>query len=95
MISKEEIKKLADLARIDIAEKEQEKLAGEMDVILDYISQIKGITGEADLLSHEQDEIINVMRADENPTASENHGQALIAEFPDKEGDYLKVKKIL
>ena len=45
MIFKEEINKLADLARIEIKEEEQEKLASEMEAVLDYIGQIKSVTG--------------------------------------------------
>ena len=46
MISKEEIKKLADLARIDIKDEEIEGLRGEMDAILDYVGQVKSVTGD-------------------------------------------------
>lgn len=98
MISKEEIKKLADLARIDIAEGEQEKLAGEMDAILEYIGQIKAVTKNEDKVV-ETERLHNVMREDEFADRSEVESRAcskaVIAEFPDKEGDYLKVKKIL
>ena len=37
MISKEDIKKLADLARIDIKDEEAENLGKEMDDILEYV----------------------------------------------------------
>ena len=96
MISKEEIKKLADLARIDISEKEAEKLGGEIDSILEYVGQVKSVAG---LLSDEAEIELganyNVMRDDNNANESGAYSKELIAEFPDKEGDYLKVKKIL
>lgn len=103
MISKEEIKKLADLARIEIPDDEMEKLGGEMDAILGYIGQIKSITTErdADFLSPEQGKGerseggVNIMREDINPTDPETYSKELIAEFPDKANNYLKVKKIL
>jgi len=37
----------------------------------------------------------NVMRADDNENKSGDSTESLVAEFPRKEGDYLKVKKIL
>lgn len=101
MISKEEIKKLADLARIEIGEAEQEKLAGEMDAILDYVAQVKSVSEQDDAGSSslavrgESGEVINVLREDQNPTESGTYNKELIAEFPNKDGDYLKVKKIL
>ena len=94
MISKEEIKKLADLARIDMKDEEVESLRGEMDAILDYVGQVKSVTGDL----KEDTEIgspRNVMRDDIDPIESETYSKELIAEFPQKEGDYLKVKKIL
>jgi aspartyl-tRNA(Asn)/glutamyl-tRNA(Gln) amidotransferase subunit C len=94
MISKEEIKKLADLARIEIGEEEQEELALEMDAILGYMGQVNEVVGNLEK-SDAAEQLKNVMREDENPTESETHSKELIAEFPRKEGDYLKVKKIL
>jgi aspartyl-tRNA(Asn)/glutamyl-tRNA(Gln) amidotransferase subunit C len=102
MISTEEIKKLADLARIEIKEEEQEKLASEIDDILNYVGQIKEMAEEAGVSSPEQGEGhaivgggVNVIREDENPNASETYSKELIAEFPKSQENYLKVKKIL
>ena len=103
MISKEDIKKLADLARIDIKDEEVENLKSEMGDILDYVKLIqqfhsdesfpKGkIEKESDI---EVGQFHNIMREDENPTESGTYSKELIAEFPQKEGNYLKVKKIL
>lgn len=93
MISKEEIKKLADLARIDLPDAEIAELVGEMDSILEFVSQVKEITKTT--AGAEIDGLKNVMRDDTNPTEPETYSKDLIVEFPDKEGDYLKVKKIL
>lgn len=108
MISKEEIKKMADLARIDLSDAEIEGLRGEMDAILNYVGQIKEVAGEeglsreALLAQRSFSEVgakwegeVNVMREDANPTESETYSKELIAEFPDSENNYLKVKKIL
>ena len=94
MISREEIKKLADLARIEIREEELESLRGEMDNILDYVGQIKNVAGN---YSGEVEigPVFNILREDREPTPAGKYSKELIAEFPDREGDYLKVKKIL
>lgn len=94
MISKEDIKKLSDLARIDIPENEAEKLGSEIESILEYVSQVKEVAGEYSG-EVEVGALRNVWREDENPMPSGTYSKELIAEFPDKEGDYLKVKKIL
>ncbi len=97
MISKEEIKKLADLARIEIKDEEVEGLRGEMDAILDYVGQVSHVASQNEAMRDEFDnnQIQNVLREDANPTESQTHSKELIAEFPDKENGYLKVKKIL
>jgi len=96
MVSKEEIKKLAELARIGISDAEAENLRGDMDSILDYVSQVsdvaKGAEGAEEIA---KEDLINVMRSDENPTPSGTYSKELIAEFPESERNYLKVKKIL
>lgn len=99
MVTKEEIIKLADLARIDIEEKEIENLRGEIEVILNYVGQVSTVA-ETEVDKEINDDmdiktLHNIMREDENPTESGTYSKDLIAEFPDKEGDYLKVKKIL
>lgn len=96
MISKEEIQKLADLARIDIPDREIDGLRTEMDAILDYVKSIQGFhSDEAKPKADAEEGLRNVMREDENPTNPETYSTELINEFPRKERNYLKVKKIL
>lgn len=101
-ISKEDIKKLADLARIDIAEEEQQKLASEMADILEYVKVVSAINpNEAELKnevlqgSDDTKKVCNVMREDKNPNESGAFSSKLLAEFPEAQNNYLKVKKIL
>lgn len=94
MISKEEIQKLADLARMELGEEEIENLRGEMDAILDYVGQVSHFA-KASRDEFDENQIRNVMREDENPTELGTYSRELIAEFPHKEKNYLKVKKIL
>ncbi len=94
MIAKEELKKLADLARIEIKEDELENLHKEMGTILDFVGQVQKIAGES-IAEVEIGAVKNVMREDQNPNESGRFSKEIIAEFPNKEGDLLKVKKIL
>jgi aspartyl-tRNA(Asn)/glutamyl-tRNA(Gln) amidotransferase subunit C len=95
MISKEEIKKLAELARIEIKEEELGELQTEIETILDYVGQVKSITGEAASKTIEVGPLYNVWREDTSPNEPGAYSKELIAEFPEKDGNYLKVKKIL
>ncbi len=94
MISEDDIKKLAELARIEVSDGEAESLGGEISSILEYVGQVKSVVGD-EKEGVEFGPVWNVMREDENPNESGSFSKELIAEFPDKEGDYLKVKKIL
>jgi aspartyl-tRNA(Asn)/glutamyl-tRNA(Gln) amidotransferase subunit C len=94
MISTEEIKKLAELARIEIKEEELAGLGKDMDSILAYLDQVKEMSGKTEEVI-ELGENYNVWREDIEPNEPGEYSKELIAEFPDKEGNYLKVKKIL
>ncbi len=96
MISKEEIEHLKDLARAEFSEKETERLARDLEDILGYIDTLK----EADIsniseMTHSVD-IKNIFRKDEAKFSfGSSIAEELIEAFPEKEGDYLKVKSIL
>ena len=94
MISENDIKKLADLARIDVDEKEAKDLSDDMDAILDYVGQVSRFV-PASPDEFDDNQIKNVMREDEVLNKPGSFSKEIIAEFPEKEGDYLKVKKIL
>ncbi len=93
MISIQDIEKLAGLARIELKEDEKAKLAKEIDGILGYIDQIK-TAGSKDIV-RTKEPVRNAFRDDTNPHESGANTEAIVAEFPRKEGNYLKVKKIL
>ncbi len=93
-ISQEDVKKLADLARIEMTEAEMQELSKEMDSILEYVGQVQKVAGET-ATEVEVGPVFNVMREDTNPTEGGTNSKEIIAEFPNKEDDLLKVKKIL
>jgi aspartyl-tRNA(Asn)/glutamyl-tRNA(Gln) amidotransferase subunit C len=93
-ISKEDIKKLADLARIDVTDEEAQSLGGDIDAILGYVGQVSEVAGKVEE-GIDVGTVINVLREDENPTPPETYSKELLAEFPNRDKNYLKVKKIL
>jgi aspartyl-tRNA(Asn)/glutamyl-tRNA(Gln) amidotransferase subunit C len=92
MIIKDEIKKLADLARIDVSDEEVEGLTSQIDSILDYVGQIQNSTGDA---KAEVPKLRNVMRDDVVTNNTDEYTEKLLNNAPSREGRYLKVKKIL
>jgi len=93
MIKIEEIEKLAELSRIEVPEGEKKDLARDIESILEYISQIQEVASvepEPEVGTH-----YNIMREDGTPHESKLHTETLLEAAPKREGDYVKVKKIL
>ena len=92
MVTKEEIKNLASLARIEFSPEEEENLVREIDSILSYVGEIKNMD------SGDGSEILvvrNVMREDEVTHEDGEYTESLLSNAPNREGKYFKVKKIL
>jgi len=97
-MNKAEVLKLATLARIEVSDAEAESLSHEFEAILNYVGEVKGATDPSPALPLERGGlggVYNVFRADENPHESGIFTEAILKEAPAREGDYLKVKKIL
>ncbi len=92
MIEIKDIEKLASLARIDLKDEEKQKLQKDLESILGYVSELKdapALTGQA-----KEAYLKNVMRSDDDHYNSGQFTEAILAEAPDKSGDYFKVKPI-
>lgn len=92
MITKKEIKKLSELARVGLADSEAEKLQKDLVNILDFISKLK--EAQVSEIEEEMPELRNVLRDDESPHESAENTAILMKQVPDQEKGYVKVKKI-
>lgn len=91
--SVEDVRRLAALARVDVPEADLERFAAEFDSILAYIGKLDELTlpaSDTTAPAHR-----NVLRADENPTTPGTWTDAIVSQFPQKEGNSLSVKKII
>jgi len=96
----EDIKKLADLARIDISENEMEGLAKDFDPILAYVGQVQEalkISSMNDSSDKKPEDYFlhNVMREDEVTNNRGEYTDKILADAPDIQDGFLKVKQIL
>ena len=94
-MDKDKVLTLARLARVDIEENEAEKISHEFEGILSYVGEVKKATENHTAHSTPAFALKNVMREDNNPHESGIYTEAILKEAPSREGDYLKVKKIL
>ena len=94
-----DIKKLANLARIDMSDEEMQEIAKSFDSILAYVGQVQEVSKikniESSSKGSEDYFLHNVMRDD---VATNNRGEykdKIMAEMPDTQDGFLKVKQIL
>lgn len=92
MITKDEIKHLAELSRLKISEEEINKMTEEIDSILEYVGQIKNVDNNTEEISPS---LFNVMRDDVSYNEPKSYTEDVLQNAPAREDDYLKVKKIL
>lgn len=94
-----EIKKLADLARIDMDESEMQEIAKSFDSILAYVGQVQEVAKiknmESESKKPEDYFLYNVTRDDEVTNKRGEYTDKIITEMPDTQDGYLKVKQIL
>jgi aspartyl-tRNA(Asn)/glutamyl-tRNA(Gln) amidotransferase subunit C len=95
MVTKEDIQNLANLARIDIQESEIESFRAKMEGVLEYVSEVQKITAEAPTGTPEVPAHHNAFREDGEPIETGKYTEAIIRNVPEKEGNYVKVRKIL
>jgi len=88
----QDVKKIAQLARISIPEEELESIANDMDSILGYIKQIEEVSVNENRV---EQYLINQAREDVVTNESGEYTESIISQAPARDGDYVKVKKIM
>lgn len=98
-ISDKDIEKLGELARIKLSNEEKNELIGDIESILDYVSEVQKASSSAEKKDspflQKRTVLFNVMREDGEPHKSGIYTEKILDEAPNKDGDYFKVKKIL
>lgn len=89
-----DIEHLANLARIKLDDAEKQSLLKEFDSILKYVDQLKKVEVKMDAEGR-VGALKNVMRKDEVIVTDSNSRERLLDEAPDREGDFIAVKKII
>ena len=93
-MTKEDIKDLAHLCRLELNDEEIEQYQKDFEGILDYINIIN--TLKVTEYDNQTKSIpINIVREDDDAYVPGSYTKALLDASPEKDGDYMKVKKIL
>ena len=92
-ITKDEVKKVAHLARLELNENEISSHADQLEKILEYIKQLEKIDTHDVPCTTRAIEVINVFRKDEKKNS--DCTKELLELSPSREDDYFKVPKII
>tara|TARA_Y100000589_G_scaffold79891_1_gene73615 strand:- start:572 stop:865 length:294 start_codon:yes stop_codon:yes gene_type:complete len=92
-ITKEEVKKVSELAKIKLNDKEVDNHVEQLEKILDFINQLEKIDTTNIPCTTRAIEVINVFRVDENNLF--NGREDLLNLSPSIEKDFYKVPKII
>ncbi len=94
-ITRKEVDYVAKLARLELSEEEKDRFTGQLGSILEYIGQLNRLdTKDIPPTSHVLS-LKNVWRDDEMKPCPSEVREALLANAPEREGDFFKVKKVI
>ncbi|MEK7617676.1 MAG: Asp-tRNA(Asn)/Glu-tRNA(Gln) amidotransferase subunit GatC [Patescibacteria group bacterium] len=93
MLTRDEVIKLAQLARIELSEAEVEKFRKDLSTVLEYVEELKRVNVDGLEEVAQVTGLVNVRREDAAVEA-ENH-DAIFSQAPEMKDGYFKVKAIL
>jgi aspartyl-tRNA(Asn)/glutamyl-tRNA(Gln) amidotransferase subunit C len=93
MIDRDQVRKVAHLARLELSSQEEERFTAQLGDILDYFEQLGELDVSEVAPTFRAIDVSNVTRPDvlqpcDNP-------EALLENAPDREGEFFKVPKII
>ena len=93
MLTKEEVIKIAQLARIELSEAEVEKFQKDLSTVLDYVEELKkvDVTGLEEV--SQVTGLVNVQREDK--VVDHGNREEILGIAPEVKDGYFKVKAIL
>lgn len=93
MLTPEEVKKVALLARIELSDAEVEKFQKELSTILDYVEELKQVNTDGLEEVAQVTSLANVQRMDEVIPRADR--EDILSQAPETKNGFYKVKAIL
>lgn len=93
MLDKEQVRKVAHLARLALTPEEEEQFATQLSSILDYFEQLSELDVTDVPPTTRAIDVSNITRADKLETYGDRN--AILESAPEQDGDFFKVPKIL
>ena len=93
MLDKEQVSKVANLARLDLTEPEKEQFVTQLSSILEYFEQLSELDTDDVPPTTRAIDVSNITRLDQLQSTLER--EALLEVAPDHDGEFYRVPKIL
>ncbi|MFB2892845.1 Asp-tRNA(Asn)/Glu-tRNA(Gln) amidotransferase subunit GatC [Aerosakkonemataceae cyanobacterium BLCC-F50] len=92
-IDREQVRKVALLARLELTPEEEEMFTTQMGAMLDYFQQLSELDVSKVQPTTRAIDVSNITRTDELKPCEER--EAILKNAPEQDGDFFKVPKIL
>jgi aspartyl-tRNA(Asn)/glutamyl-tRNA(Gln) amidotransferase subunit C len=93
MIDREQVHKVANLARLELTAEEETQFATQLSSILEYVEQLSELETEAVPPTTRAIDVSNITRPDTLQPYSDR--DVVLAGAPEQEGDYFRVPQIM
>lgn len=93
MIDREQVRKVAHLARLELTPAEEEQFTTQLSGILDYFEQLSELDVTDVQPTTRAIEVVNVVRSDILQPYPER--EAILENAPDRDGNFFKVPRII
>lgn len=93
MIDNEQVRKVANLARLELAPEEEGQFTTQLNSILEYVEQLSELDTTEVQPTTRAIEVSNITRTDQLESLGDR--ESLLNNAPDREDDFIKVPKIL
>ncbi len=93
-LSKEDVLKVAKLARIELTEAEVEKFQGQLSGVLSYIEQLQSVDTNDVPITAQVTGLENVARPDVIEACSDEEREATLNEAPERAGNFVRVTSV-
>ena len=92
-LSRESVQRIAQLARLRLTADEESEIIEQLDRILSYMDKLNELdTANIELFNHDID---NLSALREDKLTNQPNTDALLANAPDRDGNFFKVPKII
>lgn len=93
-LSKDDVLKVAKLARFELTETEVEKFQQQLSGVLGYIEQLQKVNTDDVVETAQVTGLENVARSDEHQGCPEDEREATLAQAPQRAGNLVRVTSV-